>query len=93
MARAATAGLPPTLSGGWVIPTAIVQCESGGRNMPPNHAGAAGYYQIMPGTWKQHGGKGPSAHLAPKAEQDRVAARIWAGGSGADQWVCAGMVD
>ena len=93
MAKASSAGMPVALSGGWVIPSDIVQCESGGRNMPPNQAGAAGYYQIMPGTWKGHGGKGPSAHLAPKAEQDRIAAKIWAGGSGRDQWVCAGMVD
>jgi hypothetical protein len=78
-------------NGGWAIPYAIVLCESGGQNMPPNSAGASGYYQIIPGTWKAYGGTGPAAYLAPKSEQDAVAARIWAG-SGPSAWVCAGIV-
>jgi septal ring factor EnvC (AmiA/AmiB activator) len=83
------AGAP---SGGWAIPAAIVMCESGGQNLPPNSAGASGYYQILPSTWKGEGGSGPAAYLAPKAEQDRVASALWAGGSGAHNWVCAGIV-
>jgi septal ring factor EnvC (AmiA/AmiB activator) len=66
-------------SGGWSIPYAIVLCESGGQDLPPNSAGASGYYQIMPATWKLFGGSGPAAYLAPKSEQDAVASRIWAG--------------
>jgi peptidoglycan hydrolase CwlO-like protein len=79
-------------SGGWVIPSPIVMCESGGQNLPPNGAGASGYYQIIPSTWKEAGGTGPAAYLAPKSEQDSVAERLWAGGAGASDWVCAGMV-
>jgi septal ring factor EnvC (AmiA/AmiB activator) len=79
-------------SGSWTIPGSIVQCESGGQNLPPNSAGASGYYQIMPGTWKEFGGSGSSAYGATRAEQNLVASRIWAGGSGASNWVCAGMV-
>jgi septal ring factor EnvC (AmiA/AmiB activator) len=79
-------------SGGWVIPSSIVNCESGGQDLPPNSAGASGYYQIMPGTWKLFGGTGSSAYGASRAEQNQVASRIWAGGSGASNWVCAGMV-
>ena len=67
-------------------------CESGGQNLPPNSAGASGYYQIMPGTWRLFGGSGPAAYLTSKAEQDAVASRIWAGGSGASNWVCATML-
>ena len=78
--------------GGWAIPYAIVLCESGGQNLTPNSAGASGYYQIMPGTWKLFGGTGPAAYLASKAEQDAVASRIWNGGAGASNWVCAGIV-
>jgi hypothetical protein len=70
-----------------------VQCESGGQNTPPNSAGASGYYQIMPATWRGFGGSGPHAYLASKAEQDRVAARIWDGGRGASNWVCAALVE
>ena len=79
-------------SGGWAIPYAIVLCESGGQNLTPNSAGASGYYQIIPSTWQLFGGTGPAAYLASKAEQDAVAARIWRGGAGASNWVCAGIV-
>jgi septal ring factor EnvC (AmiA/AmiB activator) len=79
-------------SGGWAIPYAIVLCESGGQDLTPNSAGASGYYQIMPATWKLFGGTGPAAYLASKAEQDAVASRIWNGGAGASNWVCAGIV-
>ena len=74
---------------GWAIPWSIVLCESGGRNHPPNHAGASGYYQIIPSTWKGAGGRGPAAYLAPKSEQDRIAAKLWKNGLGAANWVCA----
>jgi septal ring factor EnvC (AmiA/AmiB activator) len=88
-ARAASAAGP---GGPWAIPWPIVQCESGGQNVPPNFAGASGFYQILPSTWKLFGGSGPAAWKASKAEQDRVASRIWAGGSGAHNWVCAALV-
>jgi septal ring factor EnvC (AmiA/AmiB activator) len=99
-ARAAAAASPtptpagPTYgaSGGWAIPYAIVLCESGGQNLTPNSAGASGYYQILPSTWKLFGGAGPAAYLASKGEQDAVASRIWNGGAGASNWVCAGIV-
>jgi septal ring factor EnvC (AmiA/AmiB activator) len=83
-------GLGP--SGGWAIPYPIVLCESGGQNLPPNSAGASGYYQIVPATWKDFGGSGPAAYLAPKSEQDAVATRIWNNGAGASNWTCAGIV-
>jgi len=79
-------------SAGWSIPYAIVLCESGGQNLPPNGAGASGYYQIIPSTWHDFGGTGPAAYLAPKSEQDAVAARIWRGGAGASNWACSAIV-
>ncbi|HEX9107559.1 MAG TPA: transglycosylase family protein, partial [Longimicrobiales bacterium] len=95
-AAAPQGGSAPTFaaaapSGGWAIPYAIVLCESGGQNLPPNSAGASGYYQILPATWKLYGGSGPAAYLASKGEQDAVASRIWNGGAGASSWVCAGI--
>jgi septal ring factor EnvC (AmiA/AmiB activator) len=91
----ATPALPtpsgPQASGGWVIPGAIVACESGGQNLTPNSAGASGYYQIIPSTWREFGGTGPAAYLASKAEQDAVAARIWSG-AGWQAWDCARML-
>jgi septal ring factor EnvC (AmiA/AmiB activator) len=89
-ASATTSAAAP--SGGWAIPADIVMCESGGQNLPPNSAGASGYYQILPSTWKGMGGSGPAAWKASKAEQDRVAGALWAGGSGAHNWVCASIV-
>lgn len=79
-------------SGGWAIPYPIVLCESGGQDLPPNSAGASGYYQIVPATWRDFGGTGPAAYLAPKSEQDAVATRIWNNGAGASNWTCAAIV-
>ena len=60
--------------------------------LPPNSAGASGYYQMLPSTWRGLGGSTPQAYQASKSEQDSLAARLWAGGSGAHNWVCAGLV-
>jgi peptidoglycan hydrolase CwlO-like protein len=80
-------------SGGpWAIPWPVVQCESGGQNLPPNRAGASGYYQFMPETWRRLGGSTQHAYQAPKAEQDRLAAQLWANGAGAHNWDCADLV-
>jgi septal ring factor EnvC (AmiA/AmiB activator) len=78
--------------GPWAIPWPIVQCESGGQNLPPNGATASGYYQMLDSTWHGLGGSTPHAYQASKAEQDRLAARLWAGGAGAHNWVCAALV-
>jgi hypothetical protein len=78
--------------GPWAIPWVIVQCESGGQNVPPNWAGASGYYQFIPATWRRLGGSTPHAYQASKAEQDRLAARLWDGGRGAGNWDCAALV-
>lgn len=75
--------------GPWAIPYAIVECESGGQNLPPNSATASGYYQFIDSTWRGMGGSTPHAYQAPKAEQDRLAGRLWAGGAGARNWDCA----
>ena len=90
--RAAAAVSVAGPGGPWAIPYAIVQCESGGQNLPPNSAGASGYYQFLPSTWQGLGGSTPQAYQASKAEQDRLAAQLWAGGAGARNWVCAGLV-
>jgi peptidoglycan hydrolase CwlO-like protein len=88
-ARAAASHGP---GGPWAIPWPIVECESGGQNLPPNSATASGYYQMLDSTWHGLGGSTPHAYQASKAEQDRLAARLWAGGAGARNWVCAALV-
>ena len=90
--QAAAAGSSSLRAGGWAIPGSVVQCESGGRNLPPNYAGASGYYQIIPSTWQAYGGSqyALSAYQATAQQQAAVASRIWNGGAGASQWVCAG---
>jgi septal ring factor EnvC (AmiA/AmiB activator) len=76
-------------NGDWAIPEAIVMCESGGNYSALNpSSGAGGAYQILPSTWQAYGGKG-LPHQASPAEQDAIAAQIWAD-SGPGAWVCAG---
>jgi peptidoglycan hydrolase CwlO-like protein len=75
--------------GPWAIPYAIVECESGGQNLPPNGATASGYYQFIDSTWRGMGGSTKHAYQASKAEQDRLAGRLWNGGRGASNWDCA----
>jgi len=75
-------------SGGWAIPWQVVACESGGDYGALNpSSGAGGAYQILPSTWAAYGGAG-QPQSAPPAEQDRIAAAIWAD-SGPAAWVCA----
>lgn len=75
------------LGGPFSIPTYVVMCESGGNYGAVNpSSGAGGAYQILPSTWQLYGGQG-APQDAPKAEQDRIAAEIWAD-SGPSAWVC-----
>jgi peptidoglycan hydrolase CwlO-like protein len=83
-----SAGTPAFLGGPYSIPTYIVMCESGGNyNALNQSSGAGGAYQILPSTWRAYGGQG-APQDAPKAEQDRIAAEIWAD-SGPSAWSCA----
>jgi septal ring factor EnvC (AmiA/AmiB activator) len=92
-ARAASAAAAEEEVGRWLggpysIPTYIVMCESGGDYSALNpSSGAGGAYQIIPSTWALYGGEGEPQN-APKAEQDRIAAEIWAD-SGPSAWSCA----
>jgi Transglycosylase-like domain/Putative peptidoglycan binding domain len=76
-----------TSSGGFSIPASIVECESGGNYSAVNPtSGAGGAYQILPSTWAAYGGHGLPQD-APKAEQDRIAAAIYAS-QGRSAWSC-----
>jgi septal ring factor EnvC (AmiA/AmiB activator) len=85
---ASDSGTAAYLGGPYSIPTYIVMCESGGNYHAVNpSSGAGGAYQILPSTWRAYGGQG-APQDAPKAEQDRIAAEIWAD-SGPSAWSCA----
>jgi septal ring factor EnvC (AmiA/AmiB activator) len=76
--------------GDFSIPSSIVMCESGGNYGAVNpNSGAGGAYQFLPSTYQGLGGKYGSPNKAPKWEQDRLAAKLWAGGRGAGNWECA----
>lgn len=95
-ASSAAPAASPSYSGGTdAIPSAIVQCESGGSYTATNPSStAAGKYQIIDSTWHGLGGPDyPGTHdaaKAPPALQDQLAAKLWAGGAGAGNWVCKG---
>jgi peptidoglycan hydrolase CwlO-like protein len=87
-AAAAASGGSEFLGGPYAIPTYIVLCESGGNYSALNpSSGAGGAYQILPSTWAAYGGQGEPQN-GSKAEQDRIAAAIWAD-SGPSAWACA----
>lgn len=67
------------------IPGYIVGCESQGDWGAYNPSGAAGIYQIMP----EHGRPFPIYSVEDKRDHHRIAHRLWAGGSGSGNWVCA----
>lgn len=74
-------------SGGYSIPSGIVQCESGGNYSAVNpSSGAGGAYQILPSTWQAYGGQGLPQDASP-AEQGRIAAEIYAN-QGPSAWTC-----
>jgi muramidase (phage lysozyme) len=76
--------------GDFSIPSSIVMCESGGNYHALNpSSGAGGAYQMLPSTYKGLGGQFGSPQAAPKWEQDKLAAKLWAGGQGAGNWACA----
>jgi hypothetical protein len=79
----ACGGITPYYGGGqcWAIPYDIVLCESGGSLTAQNPSGAYGAYQLL--------GHGEYEGMS-KAEQDAMAADLWAGGAGVSNWVCAG---
>lgn len=72
-------------AGRFSIPCYVVACESHYSWSAYNASGAAGPYQIMP----EWGRPWPANTRAARMAHHRIAARIWAGGSGAGNWVCA----
>jgi len=77
----------PTGTGDYTIPAAIVECESGGDYSAVNPtSGAGGAYQILPSTWTAYGGQGLPQD-APPAQQNRIAAEIYAT-QGPSAWTC-----
>ena len=92
----AAAGTPDSAAGtvqqwfgDFAIPQGIVMCASGGNYGALNPSrGAGGAYQMLPETYKGLGGQYAAPHLAPKSEQDRLAAKLWDGGRGRGNWEC-----
>ena len=99
----AMASAPTLLSGATAeaaspdsILAAIASCESGGKNIPTSLVDsngkrlstASGYFQIVNGTWRAHGGLAfaPTALGATYAEQRQVAENILLRGQGIGAW-------
>jgi predicted nucleic acid-binding Zn-ribbon protein len=75
--------------GDYAIPQSIVMCESSGNYNALNpSSGAGGAYQFLPDTYKGLGGRYKAPQVAPKWEQDQLAAKLWNGGAGRGNWEC-----
>lgn len=72
-------------TGRFAVPCYIIRCESRGSWTAYNRSGAAGPYQIMP----MHGRPWPAHTQRARLAHHRIAARLWRGGAGASNWVCA----
>jgi peptidoglycan hydrolase-like protein with peptidoglycan-binding domain len=84
---AGTAATPASSTGGYSIPSSVVQCESGGNYSAVNpSSGAGGAYQILPSTWQAYGGQGLPQDASP-AEQGPIASEIYAR-QGPSAWSC-----
>ena len=81
-AEATTESTTTTATGGYTVPSYIVECESGGDYSAQNPSGAYGAYQIMPETAAAYG-----CDLSTPAGQDACAAEIYAD-VGPSAWVC-----
>jgi peptidoglycan hydrolase-like protein with peptidoglycan-binding domain len=80
-------------AGSGTAPTAtlakIAQCESSGNPAAVSPSGQyRGKYQFSRQTWAEYGGSGDPA-AAPEAEQDRIAAKLYAA-RGASPWPVCG---
>jgi peptidoglycan hydrolase-like protein with peptidoglycan-binding domain len=74
-------------TGGYSIPSYIVQCESNGDYSAVNpESGAGGAYQILPSTWQAYGGQGLPQDASP-AQQSQIAAEIYSS-QGPSAWSC-----
>lgn len=66
----------------WAIPWCLVYAESRGDWMAANPSGAVGPYELL--GW---GAPYPARTWKQKMENHRIAAKVWAGGAGASNWV------
>jgi peptidoglycan hydrolase-like protein with peptidoglycan-binding domain len=84
-----TAPAPSSGTGGGGSLQRIAQCESGGDPAAVSAGGTyRGKYQFSWATWRDLGGSGDPA-AAPEAEQDRLAAKLYAQ-RGATPWPACG---
>lgn len=94
LSSAGAAGAPAAApAGSGTAPTAtlarIAQCESSGNPAAVSPSGQyRGKYQFSRQTWAEYGGSGDPA-AAPEAEQDRIAAKLYAA-RGASPWPVCG---
>lgn len=65
------------------IPCSIISCESHFSWSAANSSGAVGPYQLL--GW---GAPYPARTFAQRVANHRIAASVWAGGSGRSNWVC-----
>ena len=91
--KATTPAAPPASSDATTALAAIAECESGGDPTAVSSSGQyRGKYQFDRETWAANGGSGDDPAAAPEAEQDAIAAKLYAA-QGTTPWpVCGKQV-
>jgi hypothetical protein len=83
------AATPSTSSGGYVIPSRVVQCESGGNPNAVSPYTGGGLYGILDSSWQAFGGTAyaPHPYDASPSQQGAIASKILAS-QGPSAWSC-----
>lgn len=78
--------------GPWAIPWPVVQCESGGQNLGPNFRRRVGLLSVHARDLAR--ARRLDAARAPRLEgrAGPPGAKLWDGGRGAHNWVCASLI-
>ena len=80
---------------GWVLDAALRETDTGvfAAHLDRIRSDQVAELRLGKKTDALRAGHGAAQARPPRAELDRLAAKLWAGAAGRDNWVCASLVD